>query len=111
MKELLPALLCIFIMLYVIYLEFKNPKYNRDMFVDLSISIIIMIVGIYSMYEYKFDIKVNAVKAYIGLLALGVFYVCLVFYHEKHPKKQEEVKEEQAEKEDSPVESENSEEK
>lgn len=99
MKELLPALLCIFIMLYVIYMEIKNPKYNRDMFVDLSISIIIMIVGIYSMYEYKFDIKVNAVKAYIGLLALGVIYLCLVFYHEKHPKKQDEDKVEKVEEE------------
>ena len=46
--ETLPAILCILIMAYIIYLEFKNPKSERDMFVDLSISIIILIVSIYS---------------------------------------------------------------
>ena len=94
MIELLPALLCIFIMAYVIYLEFKEPKYNRDMFVDMSISIIIIIVGLYSMYEFKFDPKVSAFWAYIALLVMGFFYIGLVIYHEKHPKKQNVEQEE-----------------
>ena len=41
MIELLPALLCITIMCYIIYLEITNPKYGRDIFVDLSMIYII----------------------------------------------------------------------
>lgn len=93
--ELLPALLCIFIMAYIIYLEFKNPKYGRDIFVDLSITIIILIVAIYSIYEYQFDFLNHVCQLYLGLIGIGIFYISLVFYHEKHPKKKEEDSEEE----------------
>lgn len=85
--ELLPALLCIFIMGYIIYLEFKNPKYGRDIFVDISITVIILIVALYSMYEYKYDFSLRVVQLYLALIVVGIFYIGLVFYHEKHPKK------------------------
>ncbi len=89
MKEL-PALLCLFIMAYVIYLEFKNPKKGRDIFVDISISIIILIVALYSIYEFKFDLSLLASKLYLCLIAMSFFYVGLVFYHEKHIKEKKE---------------------
>lgn len=83
---ILPALLCILIMAYIIYLEFKNPKFERDLFVDLSISIIILIVSIYSMYELKFDFTKKETIAYVVLSLIGIFYICLVVYNEKHPR-------------------------
>ena len=89
MIELLPALLCITIMFYIIYLEIKNPKYGRDIFVDLSITIIVLIVAIYSIYEYQFDFTKTICQLYLGLISLGCFYIGLVFYHEKHPKEVE----------------------
>ena len=90
--ELMPALLCIFIMGYIIFQEFKYPKYGRDIFVDISITVIILIVALYSMYEYKFDFSKNVVLLYLLLIGIGLFYIGLVFYHEKHPKKTEEEK-------------------
>ena len=92
MKEILPPILCIIIMAYIIYLEFKSTKPNRDLFVDSSISIIIMIVGVYSMYEFHFDFHKVPVLLYLGLLALGAFYMGLVFYRMKHLKKNAESK-------------------
>jgi CDP-diglyceride synthetase len=85
--ETLPAILCILIMAYIIYLEFKNPKSERDMFVDLSISIIILIVSIYSLYELHFDFTRQASIAYIVLILTAAFYIGLVVYNVKHPKK------------------------
>lgn len=81
--ETLPAVLCIFIVAYIIYLEIKNPNKNRDLFVDLSISIIIMLVGIYSMYEYKFDFSKLVVKLYIVLLIMSIGYILLVVNNDK----------------------------
>lgn len=95
--ELLPALLCIFIMCYIIYLEFKNPKYGRDIFVDISITVIILIVALYSMYEYKYDFSLRIVQLYIGLIIIGIFYIGLVFYHEKHPKQNDKDNEQKEE--------------
>ena len=90
--QTMPAVLCIFIVAYIIYLEIKNPKKDRDLFVDISISIIIMLVGFYSMYEYKFDIKLLIVDLYLGLLALSIGYIGLVVYNYKRLKnKQEEI--------------------
>lgn len=90
--ETMPAVLCIFIVAYIIYLEIKNPKKDRDLFVDISISIIIMLVGFYSMYEYKFDIKLLIVDLYLGLLALSIGYIGLVVYNYKRlNNKQEEI--------------------
>ena len=103
MKELLPAILCIIILGYIIYLEFKDHKPKRDLFVDMSIAIIIMIVGLYSMYEYHFDFHIQVVWWYVVLLVMGAFYVFLVFYHEKHPKEVVNKKEE-ASQEDVPLE-------
>lgn len=85
----LPALLCILIMAYIIYLELKNPKSERDLFVDLSVSIIILIVAVYSLYELLFDITQIATIAYIVLIFIAVFYIGLVFYNVKHPKNKE----------------------
>ena len=89
MIELLPALLCITIMCYIIYLEITNPKYGRDIFVDLSITIIVLIVAIYSIYEYQFDFSKTICQLYLGLISIGCFYIGLVFYHENHPKEVE----------------------
>ena len=86
MKELLPALLCIIIMIYIIYTELKNRRPERDLFVDTSISIIIMIVGLYSMYEYHFDFSLRVVQAYIVLLALGIAYLVIVFVRNQKSK-------------------------
>lgn len=85
----LPALLCILIMAYIIYLELKNPKSERDLFVDLSVSIIILIVAVYSLYELLFDITQIATIAYIVLIFIAVFYIGLVLYNVKHPKNKE----------------------
>ncbi|MBR2891548.1 MAG: hypothetical protein IKC22_04110 [Bacilli bacterium] len=93
--ELLPALLCIVIMMYIIYLEFKNPKYGRDIFIDLSITIIVLIVSVFSIYEYKFDFSKTICQLYIGLILIGIFYIGLVYYHEKHPKTKVEDKPEE----------------
>lgn len=99
MIELLPALLCIVIMLYIIYLEFTNPKYGRDIFVDLSITIIVLIVALYSIYEYQFNLKLTVCQLYLGLIGIGGFYIGLVFYHEKHPKLPEGEKTKEDDKE------------
>ena len=81
--QTMPAVLCIFIVAYIIYLEIKSPKKDRDLFVDISISVIIMLVGIYSMYEYKFDVKLLVVDLYLGLIALSFGYIGLVVYNYK----------------------------
>ena len=88
--QTMPAVLCIFIVAYIIYLEITNPKKDRDLFVDISISVIIMLVGIYSMYEYKFDIKLLVVDLYLGLLALSFGYIGLVIYNYKRLNKTNE---------------------
>ena len=88
MKELLPALLCIIIMIYIIYSEFRNKRVERDLFVDTSISIIIMIVGLYSMYEYQFNFALRVVQAYVLLLALGIAYLVIVFVRNKQAKEE-----------------------
>ena len=75
---------------YIIYLEFKNPKKDRDLFVDISISIIIMLVGFYSMYEYKFNVSLLVVDLYLGLIALSFGYIGLVLYNYKRLNKLEE---------------------
>lgn len=85
----LPAILCILIMAYIIYLEIRNPKSERDLFVDLSISIIILIVSIYSLYELHFDFTQKASIAYIVLILTAFFYIGLVVYNVKHPKNHE----------------------
>ena len=89
--QTMPAVLCIFIVAYIIYLEIKNPKKDRDLFVDISISVIIMLVGIYSMYEYKFDIKLLVVDLYLGLLALSFGYIGLVIYNYKRLNKDNNI--------------------
>ncbi len=89
--ETMPALLCIFIVLYIIYLEIKSPKKDRDLFVDISISVIIMLVGFYSMYEYKFDVKLLVVDLYLGLLALSIGYIGLVVFNYKRLNKNNEL--------------------
>lgn len=89
--ETMPALLCIFIVLYIIYLEIKSPKKDRDLFVDISISVIIMLVGFYSMYEYKFDVKLLVVDLYLGLLALSIGYIGLVIFNYKRLNKKNEI--------------------
>ena len=83
MKELLPAILCIVIMIYIIYTELRNKRVERDYFVDTSISIIIMIVGVYSMYEYQFNFSLRVVQAYVVLLLLGIAYLVIVFVRGK----------------------------
>lgn len=88
--QTMPAVLCIFIVAYIIYLEIKNPKKDRDLFVDISISVIIMLVGIYSMYEYKFNLKLLVVDLYLGLIALSFGYIGLVVYNYKRLNKQEQ---------------------
>lgn len=88
--QTMPAVLCIFIVAYIIYLEIKNPKKDRDLFVDISISVIIMLVGIYSMYEYKFNVKLLVVDLYLGLIALSFGYIGLVVYNYKRLNKQEQ---------------------
>lgn len=89
--DTMPALLCIFIVLYIIYLEIKSPKKDRDLFVDISISVIIMLVGFYSMYEYKFDVKLLVVDLYLGLLALSIGYIGLVVFNYKRLNKNNEL--------------------
>ena len=86
--ETMPAVLCIFIVAYIIYLEITNPKKDRDLFVDISISVIIMLVGIYSMYEYKFDFSKHVVGLYLALLVLSVGYIGLVIYNDKKLKRE-----------------------
>lgn len=88
--QTMPAVLCIFIVAYIIYLEIKSPKKDRDLFVDISISVIIMLVGIYSMYEYKFNVKLLVVDLYLGLIALSFGYIGLVVYNYKRLNKQEQ---------------------
>ena len=88
--QTMPAVLCIFIVAYIIYLEIKSPKKDRDLFVDSSISVIIMLVGIYSMYEYKFNVKLLVVDLYLGLIALSFGYIGLVVYNYKRLNKQEQ---------------------
>ena len=87
--QTMPAVLCIFIVAYIIYLEFKNPKKDRDLFVDISISITIMLVGFYSMYEYKFNVSLLVVDLYLGLIALSFGYIGLVLYNYKRLNKLE----------------------
>lgn len=84
--ETLPAVLCIFIVAYIIYLEIKNPKKERDIFVDISITGIVMLVGIYSMYEYKFDFKRLVVILYVLLLLMSIAYILLVLHNDKKAK-------------------------
>lgn len=88
--QTMPAVLCIFIVAYIIYLEIKSPKKDRDLFVDISISVIIMLVGIYSMYEYKFNVKLLVVDLYLVLIALSFGYIGLVVYNYKRLNKQEQ---------------------
>ena len=88
--QTMPAVLCIFIVAYIIYLEIKSPKKDRDLFVDISISVIIMVVGIYRMYEYKFNVKLLVVDLYLGLIALSFGYIGLVVYNYKRLNKQEQ---------------------
>lgn len=95
MKELLPAILCIVIMIYIIYTELRNKRVERDYFVDTSISIIIMIVGVYSMYEYQFNFSLRVVQAYVVLLLLGIAYLVIVFVRGK--KQNEQIEEQLAE--------------
>ena len=95
MKELLPAILCIVIMIYIIYTELRNKRVERDYFVDTSISIIIMIVGVYSMYEYQFNFSLRVVQAYVVLLLLGIAYLVIVFVRGK--KQNVQVEEQPAE--------------
>ena len=51
--------------------------------------IIVLIVAIYSIYEYQFDFSKTICQLYLGLISIGCFYIGLVFYHEKHPKEVE----------------------
>jgi Ca2+/Na+ antiporter len=84
--QTMPAVLCIFIVAYIIYLEIKSPKKDRNLFVDISISVIIMLVGIYSMYEYKFDFKRLVVILYVLLLLMSIAYILLVLHNDKKAK-------------------------
>ena len=59
---------------------------ERDIFVDISITGIVMLVGIYSMYEYKFDFKRLVVILYVLLLLMSIAYILLVLHNDKKAK-------------------------
>ncbi len=96
--NLITGILCFLAISYIIYLEFRNPLKKRDIFIDITISIILIIICIFQFYELDFQFfkagKINLVIwIYVLLILMGIFYIIIVLKHHKaylEKQKQEE---------------------
>jgi len=87
------SIFCLLAMSYIIFLEFKNPYKDRDIFIDISISVLLCVIGIFTFYETNFNMKEFASIAYLVLIALSIFYCVIVVIHNKKYKEQLKLKE------------------
>lgn len=100
MTTLLPAIICIIGLAYIYYLEFKNPKKERDIFIDITIAVILCVVSLFTMYELHFNFKDISTSLYLVLLVFGIIYIFVVLKHDKEYKIEKNKQEEQQESEE-----------
>ena len=81
--NLITVAICFIAILYIIYLEFKNPLKKRDIFIDIVISIILIIASIFQIYELDFNFKSYITWLYLVLVLLAIFYIIIVIMHNK----------------------------
>ena len=81
--NLITGIFCLIAISYVIYLEFKNPKKKRDIFIDVVIGTILIIISLFEMYEIDFKASGAILWIFVALILLGIFYIVIVLIHHK----------------------------
>ena len=79
--NLLTGIFCLIATAYIIYLEFKNPMKKRDIFIDIMIGVILVVISLFELYEIDFLKAGFIFWIYIALIILGSFYIVIVALH------------------------------